>query len=174
MFRPVIRGAAFAIIFLVAGMSVSQARDLKSPLRVIKDAEMRHRDAEKEVSLGRVMTLNYPSGATKVDEQYHPLLLELTDVLKTPMRKDYRIILRGYSDDTGPADLNLKISFERAKELSRLLVQRYYMKPERINAKGHGMADPVASNKTDMGRDLNRRVEIHVFGDVSDAVRFAD
>ena len=46
------------------------------------------------------------------------------------------------------------------------------MKEARITAEGFGVEEPVASNETREGRGLNRRVEIHVYGDVSDAVRF--
>jgi len=48
------------------------------------------------------------------------------------------------------------------------------MKKERITTKGHGEKDPVASNETADGRRLNRRVEIHIYGDVSAAVKFIE
>ena len=52
--------------------------------------------------------------------------------------------------------------------------KKYYMPKERITFEGHGADIPVASNATAEGRRLNRRVEIHVYGDVSLAVRFIE
>ena len=66
------------------------------------------------------------------------------------------------------------LSLKRAEKLKRLLMGKYYMDEKRITTEGHGEADPVASNATAEGRGLNRRVEIHVHGDVSEAVRFIE
>ena len=149
-----------------------QAQD--SPLEFLKAQELRNRDAPGEVYLGNVLTLTYPVYAVAPGKRYHPFLLELTDVLKTPLRDNYRLVLKGYSDSSGSPEANRALSLKRAKTLSWLLVAKYYMKKERISTEGHGSRDPVASNDAPEGRALNRRVEIHVYGNVSEAVRFRE
>jgi len=145
-----------------------------SPLEFLKEQERRHRDVREEVYLGKVLVLIYRANAVQADKRYHPLLLELTDVLKTPLRNNYRIVLKGYSDSSGDAEDNMRLSRKRAENLRKLLIKKYYMKEERITAEGYGAADPVASNETAEGRKQNRRVEIHIHGDVTEAVRFIE
>ena len=120
------------------------------------------------------MTLYYPARGVMADKKYHPYLLELTDVLKTPLRKNYRLTLKGFSDRSGPADVNMRLSIKRVESLKTLLVKVYLMKGERISLEAHGEAEPVASNETVEGRSRNRRVEIHVNGDITEAVRFLE
>ncbi len=146
----------------------------RSPLQFLKEQEIRNKSTKGEVYLGRVMTLNYEAYSVEAATKYHPFLLELTDVLKTPMRKNYRLTLKGYSDTSGKSGKNLRLSIKRAEKLKGLLVEKFYMKAKRISPEGHGAKDPIASNKTPEGRKRNRRVEIHVYGDVSEAVRFLD
>ena len=145
-----------------------------TPLEFLKKQELKNKDVKGRVYLGKVMTLTYPAYAVDADKKYHPFLLELTDVLKTPLRDNYMIVLKGYSDNSGDAEENLRLSRKRAAALKRLLIEKYYMKEDRITAKGLGEADPVATNETAEGRNLNRRVEIHISGDVSEAVRFTE
>ena len=120
------------------------------------------------------MTINYQAYAIEADTGYHPFLLELTDVLKTPLRKNYKIIIKGYSDNSGPGRKNMTLSVKRAEGLKKLFTEKYYMREERITTEGHGEKDPVASNETAEGRRLNRRVEIHIYGDISEAVKFIE
>jgi outer membrane protein OmpA-like peptidoglycan-associated protein len=163
-------------VLLMEGACPCYAETALSPLEFLRKQELRHRDSKGEVYLGKVMTLNYSAYATKAEKKVHPLLLELSDVLKTPLRNNYRLVLKGYSDSSGSPDMNLKLSLERAENLKRLLTENWLMKmnAERITVEAHGDADPVASNETAEGRGLNRRVEIHLYGDVSEAVRFVD
>ena len=144
----------------------------RTPLELLKAREWLNRDAEGEVYLGKVMALLYEAYAAEADEAYHPYLLELTDVLKTPLRSSYRLVLKGYTDTSGDREANTALSRKRAKRLKQTLVKDYYFDGERISVEGCGPEDPVASNDTDWGRSRNRRVEIHVYGDVSQAVRF--
>ena len=95
-------------------------------------------------------------------------------MIKSPLRKNYRIVIRGYTDSTGNARENLEISVKRAENLKQLFIEKYYIEADRITTEGHGEADPVASNKTAEERELNRRVEIHIYGDVSEAVKFIE
>ncbi|MBW1861024.1 MAG: OmpA family protein [Deltaproteobacteria bacterium] len=147
-----------------------------TPLEFLREQEIKHKDIEGEVYLGRVMTLTYPTSIVDADNGYHPLMLELSDVLKSPLRKNYRLVLKGYTDGRGSVEVNIRLSCKRAENLKKLLVKNPYlsMKEGRIATEGHGSADPVASNETAEGRRLNRRVEIHIYGDVTEAVRFID
>jgi len=158
-----------AICFSVA-MSVA-ANKAVTPLAFLKAQELAHKDAKKEVYLGKVLTINYPVNSAKVAKKYDRLVQELCDVLKTPERRSYRLVIIGYTDNTGPRWLNKKLSLRRAQELRRLLVEKYYLDPTRIIVNGYGPENPVASNATPSGRALNRRSEIHVFGDVTEAVK---
>lgn len=162
-------------ILLVHLVSYNTHSQIKTtPLEFLKDQEIKYKDTRGEVYLGKVLTLNYPAYAVDADKKYHSLLLELTDVLKTPLRRSYRIVLKGYSDNSGSSEENMRLSIERAETLKRRLIERYFMEEKRIIAKGYGEADPVASNETAEGRRLNRRVEVHIYGDVSKAVRFIE
>jgi len=161
------------LLGIVAGCGGLYYREASvTPLQFLKSQEAEHRGSRGEVYLGNVMTLYYPSTGVKADARVYPLLLELTDVLKTPLRQNYRLVLKGFSDSRGPAELRLRLSRERAETLKDLLVKKYYMKKERIITDAYGDAHPAASNETMEGRARNRRVEIHVYGDVSEAVRF--
>jgi outer membrane protein OmpA-like peptidoglycan-associated protein len=74
---------------------------------------------------------------------------------------DTNITLFGYTDSTGPADYNLKLSGERAAAVRNYLVAKG-MSLSRFTVTGLGIADPVASNETAEGRTQNRRVEFAI------------
>ena len=159
---------------LVSGpLAVSAQTDL-TPLQFLKKQERKNRDQKGEVYLGKVLTLTYPANTAEPRQGYHALVLELTDVLKTPLRENYRLVLKGYSDSSGSQEDNERLSKRRADTLKRTLVRKYYFSESRIAAEGFGAVHPVAPNGTPEGRKLNRRVEIHVYGNVSDAVRFLE
>ena len=66
--------------------------------------------------------------------------------------------VNGYTDSVGTDAYNLKLSQRRADSVRQALVQQG-VSAGRVDAVGHGKADPVATNATDEGRALNRRVE---------------
>ena len=74
----------------------------------------------------------------------------------------------GYTDNTGGKKLNQKLSEARAKVVRDALVARG-INPDNITYKGHGDANPVASNKTAAGRAENRRTEVNYVGGVPGA-----
>jgi general secretion pathway protein A len=69
------------------------------------------------------------------------------------------IIIEGYSDAIGNASYNIKVSQFRAN-----IVKSYFVgkgcNPLKIKTVGMGPKNPIASNSTAKGRQLNRRVEI--------------
>lgn len=69
--------------------------------------------------------------------------------------------LGGYTDNTGDAEVNKKISNERANTAKNELV-KLGIDPKRLDAEGYGAEHPVASNDTPEGKAQNRRIDIRV------------
>ena len=81
-----------------------------------------------------------------------------------PVFKEYadtNITIFGYTDSTGSADYNLKLSGERAASVKNYLASKG-LSVTRFNVQGLGIADPIASNETPDGRSKNRRVEFAI------------
>ncbi|MGZ9675185.1 OmpA family protein [Flavobacterium sp. GNP001] len=74
---------------------------------------------------------------------------------------DTNITIYGYTDSTGPADYNLKLSGDRAAAVRNYLVSKG-VSSSRFQVTGLGIADPIASNETAEGRSQNRRVEFAI------------
>ena len=77
---------------------------------------------------------------------------------------DLKVQVEGYTDSTGAADYNQRLSEQRA------MTVRDYLTAQGINinnvtAQGFGQNDPVASNATAAGRQQNRRVQMVVSGE---------
>ena len=69
-----------------------------------------------------------------------------------------RVRIEGHTDDRGKDDFNLDLSQRRANSVMKHLVS-FDIEAGRLEAKGFGETQPVASNKTTHGRAKNRRVE---------------
>ena len=78
---------------------------------------------------------------------------------------DLKLDVEGHTDSIGSDDYNQKLSEERASTVRGYLVSQG-LKPDNISSVGLGKANPVADNATAHGRQLNRRVEMVVSGDV--------
>jgi outer membrane protein OmpA-like peptidoglycan-associated protein len=87
------------------------------------------------------------------------------DQLATVLRQhpDYTVEIDGFTDSTGSDTYNLGLSQRRAESVRRALALRG-INPSRLTARGHGEASPVASNETNLGRQMNRRVEVLIAG----------
>lgn len=71
------------------------------------------------------------------------------------------IALSGHTDNQGSAKLNLKLSQDRVETVMLYLVGKGIDR-NRLNGKGYGGTKPIASNKSENTRKLNRRVEFTI------------
>ena len=69
------------------------------------------------------------------------------------------VIVQGHTDSTGSEGHNLELSERRAGAVRTLLVGGG-VDDGRVTALGYGEGYPVASNDSDSGRRLNRRVDV--------------
>ncbi|PZO28965.1 MAG: hypothetical protein DCF13_07340 [Flavobacteriaceae bacterium] len=74
---------------------------------------------------------------------------------------DTNIQIYGYTDSTGAADYNLKLSDQRAASVKAYLASKG-LAATRFVTTGLGIADPIATNDTPDGRSKNRRVEFAI------------
>ena len=61
----------------------------------------------------------------------------------------------------GSAAANLKLSQDRANTVKAYLLTKG-IDPDRVTAKGYGMSNPIADNKTAEGKAQNRRTEVKI------------
>jgi outer membrane protein OmpA-like peptidoglycan-associated protein len=78
---------------------------------------------------------------------------------------DLKLEIDGYTDSIGSDEYNEQLSDKRAEAVRDFLVGNG-VNMNSVVARGMGKADPVADNSTAQGRQLNRRVELIVSGDV--------
>lgn len=78
------------------------------------------------------------------------------------MRPEVLLELRGHSDSEGARAVNLQLSRKRAERVKAYLI-KLGVPAERLRVRAYGEAHPVASNATQEGRLLNRRVELVPF-----------
>ena len=71
------------------------------------------------------------------------------------------VVVEGHTDSKGTDHYNQKLSERRANAVRQYLVQRG-IASVRIRVMGYGEKRPIADNKTDEGRAINRRAEFEV------------
>lgn len=76
-------------------------------------------------------------------------------------KNSLKIEISGHTDQVGDDASNQRLSEERARAVQQYLVNKG-IDPIRIRFKGYGETKPVASNDTEEGRSLNRRVEFTI------------
>jgi outer membrane protein OmpA-like peptidoglycan-associated protein len=75
---------------------------------------------------------------------------------------DTDLLIVGHTDDVGTDAYNLGLSERRAAAAASYLRFRG-VSENRLRTAGRGETEPVASNDTDQGRSLNRRVEVAIY-----------
>lgn len=70
-----------------------------------------------------------------------------------------QLSLEGHTDNVGSAPFNQALSARRAESVAAAL-KRLGVPEERLKTVGHGLSQPIAPNDSEIGRRLNRRVEI--------------
>ncbi|MBL9046437.1 MAG: OmpA family protein, partial [Tabrizicola sp.] len=94
-------------------------------------------------------------------------LVDLAQLIASGQFANERLVLAGFSDGSGAADANLALSIERAARVAQELAAIAPDLPlERLPVvDGFGEALPMACDETEIGRHLNRRVELWLLPD---------
>jgi outer membrane protein OmpA-like peptidoglycan-associated protein len=137
------------------------SRDLENRLAELKAEldQLAEKLAEKpEETVIRIdSSILFELNSTRLSDQAKALLDQLSDALKEHPEVDVHLI--GHADNIGPADYNLELSRQRAASVASYLIDQG-IEAGRLTVEGRGETEPVATNDTEEGRRLNRRVVI--------------
>ena len=133
-----------------------------------QEAELRRQTAGTGIDVSRdgdVIKLNLPDGVTfdfgkaELKPQFYPALNNVASTLREYNQTIVEV--SGHTDSIGSEAVNQRLSEQRAASVGNYLIGQGLQR-ERFEIVGMGKRYPVASNDTDAGRALNRRVEIRV------------
>lgn len=116
-----------------------------TPAPVVEKPDYNFKNIQFEFNSGVLKTEAYP----------------ILDKAAAEMKKDpsVKFVLNGNSSAEGSDEHNMTLSVERANAVKTYLVNSG-VNIDVLTAKGFGETKPIADNKTEEGRSLNRRVEI--------------
>lgn len=105
-----------------------------------------------------VYGLYFDSGKSILKPESAGALAEISKLIKSdPALKLYVV---GHTDNVGAYDANMKLSMDRASAVVSSLASQYSVNAASLKACGNGPTAPVATNGTEEGKALNRRVEL--------------
>lgn len=106
----------------------------------------------------RLYGLRFPSGSAEIKPENFGLLTKVQRVLREFSSSP--VVVAGHTDSRGNDATNVALSRRRANAVREYLLANMTMDEARITAVGYGEAQPIASNETENGRALNRRIDV--------------
>ncbi|MBY0421472.1 MAG: DUF937 domain-containing protein [Parvularculaceae bacterium] len=104
--------------------------------------------------------LTFKTGSAELDmAQSSDQINNIAEILKA--YPGIQLKIGGYTDNTGSEDANMKLSAERADAVIKA-VTALGIEPSRLVGEGYGSQFPRASNDTEEGRAMNRRIDVRV------------
>lgn len=102
--------------------------------------------------------LLFKTGSSELGDETFVSLENLAQYLTA--RPDRQVKLVGHTDASGSLEGNVTLSKRRASAVASRLVEKYGVSPDQVSSDGVGFLAPRASNLSEEGRTLNRRVEV--------------
>lgn len=110
------------------------------------------------------LNITFDSAKSVVKDAYLPEVQKLATFMN--QYANTVVTVEGHTDSQGADAYNQKLSQSRADAVKAVLITKFGIAADRVNAIGYGEAKPIADNNTAEGRETNRRV----VGEVSTAV----
>jgi outer membrane protein OmpA-like peptidoglycan-associated protein len=153
-------GSGAAIVDQIAVRGAPPARPSPKPpgSAAASAAKVAKTQAALDAALRRG-TIEFETGSAVITGRGLAVLQSVVPILRRA--QGLTVEVAGYTDASGAASDNRRLSRQRAEAVRRWLIGRG-IAADRLTAHGYGAADPVASNDTAEGRARNRRIEMHV------------
>jgi outer membrane protein OmpA-like peptidoglycan-associated protein len=114
-----------------------------------------------KVDVGKKLVLEgivFATGSAEIMPESEEILMKAYNTLNS--EPGIIVQIHGHTDNVGKRALNMKLSKARAESVRSWLVAKG-ISESRISTKGFGPDRPAASNKTEEGKQQNRRIEFY-------------
>lgn len=122
--------------------------------------------ADDRLLVGMTSSTAFDVDSTRIKPGFYSTLDKISAVVNKYGKT--RLAIAGHTDNTGSEAYNQRLSEERAAAVQSYLLAEQVV-PQRLSSIGYGERSPIASNDTEYGRTLNRRVEITIDPIVAEA-----
>ncbi len=157
--NPRTGAAVGAAIGASAGGAICHRRDQQQKeLQQIPGVEVT-RPAENEIAVQLTNDILFDFNSAALRPESRQTLRDLASNFQR--YPDETVSVEGHTDNVGSPEYNQGLSERRAYSVRDYLADQS-VAPSRISAIGYGETKPKSSNDTPEGRQLNRRVEIHI------------
>lgn len=123
---------------------------------IVKNVALQPLEVGSHVALRNIF---FDFNRSNLRKESAPELQKVIDLLK--QYPTITIEIAGYTDNKGSNAYNTRLSGARAKSVVTYLIA-HGISAKRLTSKGYGAANPIATNTTDEGRQLNRRTEFKI------------
>jgi outer membrane protein OmpA-like peptidoglycan-associated protein len=106
----------------------------------------------------RLRAVQFPVGKSVILPDNYPLLSKIQQSIRIFGEPD--VTIEGHTDSTGSNEVNEHLSQQRAESVRQYLLANKTLSYDRIVAVGYGSSKPLASNATEQGRAVNRRIDV--------------
>jgi outer membrane protein OmpA-like peptidoglycan-associated protein len=107
----------------------------------------------------RTSAIHFEYKSAEIASGSEEVLERITLMLR--QHPEVKLVIEAHTDDIGSRSYNFELSEQRAASVQDFLVQQG-IDPLRLIPVGHGKNQPIASNRTEEGRQENRRVEFRM------------
>jgi outer membrane protein OmpA-like peptidoglycan-associated protein len=122
------------------------------------DIEIR-RLQDETLKIDIASEVSFDFGSAGLKPAFTPTLQKVSDILQRYPNTVIHVV--GHTDSVGSESYNMTLSQNRAESVVGYFGARGVAR-DRLVATGRGESEPRATNQTEAGRQLNRRVEIYV------------
>ncbi len=143
---------------------------IKLVLSVLHTVRKKAEQTEKEMKLtydqvtqfveDYLSQILFEPNETKLSPAAMQNLLAVANTLKD--NPNMKVAISGFSSSEGPEEYNIKLSKDRADKVANFLVAAGVLPDQIASIEAYGDTMPAISNDTEIGRRLNRRVEIEI------------
>jgi outer membrane protein OmpA-like peptidoglycan-associated protein len=161
--------AGYAVGALVGGLAGAgvgnymdnQQRDFENTMAAEQDAHQMEIERLKDDTLKLTLDseVSFDFGKSDIKYAFHHSLDKLANVINKYDRSIVHVV--GHTDNVGSDLYNQRLSEDRAVSVANYLISRGVVS-SRVQTEGRGEREPRATNATEAGRQLNRRVEIYI------------
>lgn len=121
-------------------------------IRIIKPTELHYIETPP---------FTFNAWSTDLTERNRHILDQIATVMKEQPDEVPKLVIEAYTDSSGDAAVNQALTIARAHVVKAYLIMKG-VGVHRLEAKGLGSENPIASNETKAGRAQNRRVEFKI------------